>query len=171
MRRWQVMAMAALAVAAVLLGRPAKAQEPGFLVFGLGAFDAFEDDFRKAQGEIQFRSQSKFWIFNPMIGANANSGRGAYAYAGVSIDVFLGNRLVVRPSFAPGLYAKGDGKDLGHVVEFRSGIEFAYRFDDRSRLGIELSHRSNASLDKHNPGEESLMAFYALPLSRLGAGK
>lgn len=165
MRRWRSILVAGLGL--VALARPALAQEPGFLALGAGAFDAFESEFRAAQVELQYRPQAKLWFIQPMIGANLNSDRGAYAYAGISIDIFLGNRLVLRPSFAPGLYAEGDGKDLGHVIEFRSGIELAWRFDDRSRLGIELSHRSNASLDESNPGEESLMLFYALPLSRL----
>jgi hypothetical protein len=166
MRRWRLFLLAGLCLFAG--ARPGAAQDPGFLGFGAGAFDAFESEFRAAQLELQFRPQTKLWFIQPMIGANANSDRGAYAYAGISIDIFLGNRLVVRPSFAPGLYAEGDGKDLGHVIEFRSGIELAWRFDDRSRIGLELSHRSNASLDKSNPGEESLMVFYSLPLSRLG---
>jgi lipid A 3-O-deacylase len=167
MQRWRMAVAAALVLMATLGLRPAAAQEPAFLAVGVGAFDAMESEFRAAQAELQYRSQYKLWIFNPMLGANVNSDKGVYGYAGLSIDIFLGNRLVVRPSIAPGLYAKGDGKDLGHVVEFRSGLELSWRFDDRSRLGMELSHRSNASLDKSNPGEESLMVFYHLPLSRL----
>ena len=30
--------------------------------------------------------------------------------------------LIFTPSFAPGLYHKGDGKDLGHALEFKSEI-------------------------------------------------
>jgi lipid A 3-O-deacylase len=144
----------------------AKAQDPSFLTFGAGAFDFMEEsEHRAAQFELQYRSGLKLWIFQPMAGVSATTDGSAYAYAGLSVDIFFGNRIVLRPSFAPGLYYEGDGKDLGSVIEFRSAAELAYRFDDRSRLGIEISHRSNAGIDEHNPGEETLMLFYHLPLT------
>ena len=40
---------------------------------------------------------------------------------------------------------QGDGLDLGYGLEFRSQLEIAYRFDNRSRLGVAVSHMSNAS--------------------------
>jgi len=43
-------------------------------------------------------------------------------------------------------------------------LEFAFRFDDRSRLGLSISHYSNAGLGDSNPGTESLMANYSIPL-------
>ena len=33
---------------------------------------------------------------------------------------------------------------MGHVVEFRSAVELAYRFSNRARLGLEFYHLSNA---------------------------
>ncbi|MGQ0662271.1 MAG: acyloxyacyl hydrolase [Pseudomonadota bacterium] len=149
------------------LAAQARAEDPSFLVIGAGGFDFMEDRHRAAQLGLQYRSDLKLWIFQPMLGASATSDQAAYAYAGVSLDLFFGERVVLRPSFAPGLYRRGHGKDLGHAVEFRSGIEIAYRFDDRSRLGLELTHRSNASLDDRNPGEESLMLTYAFPTAAL----
>jgi hypothetical protein len=145
----------------------AMAQDPGFLTFGAGAFDFLESDTRAAQFELQYRPELKLWLFQPMVGASVTSDGAAYAYAGLSLDIFFGNRIVVRPSLAAGLYHQGNGKDLGSVIEFRSAGEIAWRFDDRSRLGLEISHRSNAGLDSHNPGEETLMLFYHLPLSKL----
>lgn len=143
-----------------------EAQEPAFLTFGAGAFAVFSDDDQAAQFELQYRPELKLWIFTPMVGANVSTDGTLYGYAGVSLDLFFGNRLVVRPSFAPGLYYEGDGRDLGGALEFRSALELAYRFDDRSRLGLELSHRSNANIYDRNPGEESLMLFYHFPLGR-----
>jgi hypothetical protein len=143
---------------------PARADDPSFLTVGVGGFDAFDADNRAAQFEVQYRSDLKLWVFQPMIGANVSTDGTAYAYAGISLDIFLGKRLVLRPSFAPGVYHEGDGKDLGHTIEFRSAAELAWRFDDRSRLGLEISHRSNADIGDKNPGEESLMLFYHFPL-------
>jgi lipid A 3-O-deacylase len=149
---------------AVVAACPARAQDPSFLVVGVGAFDFMESDHRSGQFEVQYRSDLKLWVFQPMVGANVTTDGSAYAYAGISLDIFLGNRVILRPSFAPGLYYEGNGKDLGSVLEFRSALELGWRFDDRSRLGLEISHRSNAGIDDHNPGEESLMLFYHFPL-------
>lgn len=148
-----------------LAAAPARAQAPAYLTFGVGAFDVFDDDFRATQFEIQYRPNFGLWIFQPMVGANVTTDESAYVYAGLSLDLFLNDRIVLRPSFAPGLYHDGDGKDLGSALEFRSALEVAYRFDNRARLGVELSHRSNAGIDDSNPGEESLMLFYHWPLS------
>ncbi len=35
---------------------------------------------------------------------------------------------------------------MGHVVEFRSAVELAYRFSNRARLGLEFYHLSNAEI-------------------------
>jgi lipid A 3-O-deacylase len=155
-----------LAALLLVLATPqARAQDPSFLTFGAGAFDFMESEHRAAQFEAQYRSGLKLWIFQPMAGISATTDAAAYLYAGLSVDIFFGNRFVLRPSFAPGLFYEGNGKDLGSVIEFRSALELAYRFDDRSRLGLEISHRSNAGIDEHNPGEETLMLFYHLPLT------
>jgi hypothetical protein len=159
-----------IAVGLGLFAVPAFAQstnEPAFLSLGAGAFDFHDSENRSAQGEIQYRSDLKLWVFNPMVGFSATTEGSIYAYAGISLDIFFGNRWVLRPSFAPGFYNAGGGKDLGHHLEFRSSLEIAYRFDDRSRLGLEVYHRSNAGLGDKNPGEESLMLTYAIPMSKL----
>jgi len=159
-----------LAVCIGLFALPAFAQstnEPAFLSLGAGAFDFHDSENRSAQGEIQYRSDLKLWVFNPMVGFSATSEGSIYAYAGISLDIFFGNRWVLRPSFAPGFYNDGGGKDLGHHLEFRTALEIAYRFDDRSRLGLEIYHVSNAGLGDKNPGQESLMLTYAIPMGKL----
>ena len=95
----------------------------------------------------------------------ASSDAAFYGYAGVLVDFYMGRRVVLTPSFAAGLYEDGDGKDLGHAVEFRSSMELAYRFDDRSRLGVSFYHLSNAGLSNNNPGTEVLSLNYSIPLN------
>ena len=46
---------------------------------------------------------------------------------GLSWNIDMG-ALTFTPSFAPGLYHEGDGKDLGHALEFKSEIQFSYNF-------------------------------------------
>ena len=144
----------------------ARADDPDFLSLSLGAFDTF-DNKTAAEGRIEYRADRNFWIFKPFSGFMATSDKAIYGYLGVLIDFYFGRRFVITPSFAPGAWSRGDGKDLGHWIEFRSQLEFAYRFDDRSRLGVSVSHYSNASLGDDNPGTESFMVNYSVPISRL----
>lgn len=160
-----------LLVAGGLIGgsSPTRAGDPDFLTFGAGVFD-FNDDKTTGMGAVEYRSKRKFLSLKPFGGLMINGDRGGDIYIGVLLDIFFGRRLVVTPNFAPGLYWKGSGgKDLGHALEFRSGLEIAYRFDDRSRLGLAVHHLSNASISSNNPGTELLTLYYSVPMDRLFA--
>jgi len=81
-------------------------------------------------------------------------------------DIYFGS-WVLTPSAAVGLWQKGDGKNLGSWVEFKTGAELAYRFADRSRLGVSFHHISNAGLTERNPGEESFELVWSIPFGLL----
>ena len=89
--------------------------------------------------------------------------------AGVGYQIDLGRRWAVTPSFVPGYYRKGNGKDLGYPLEFRSQIELGYNLAGGSRVTIALSHLSNGGLGSRNPGEESLTIGFEFPLVRRGS--
>ena len=88
----------------------------------------------------------------------------SYLYAGLNFDLFAGEKIVIAPGFAAGWYRAGGGKNLAVILEFRSGVELAWQFEDASRLGVHFYHLSNASLGSRNPGEESLVLFYDIPI-------
>lgn len=149
--------------------RQAQAQDPSFVTLSVGRYDFNRQKDPTWEGGMQYRSNLKLWLFQPMVGFMHNGHGTTDLYAGISLDVFFGNRFVVRPSFAPSYYHRAGGEDLGYALEFRSAIEFAYRFDDRSRLGLEVYHMSNAGLGKTNPGEESINVVYSLPVTRIAS--
>ncbi len=157
-------AIVAAGLTAGALGPTAWAEDdPHFLTLAAGYYD-INDDMDAAEIRAEFRAGNKFWIFKPFGGMMATSDAAFYGYAGFLVDVYFGRRVVLTPSLAAGLYEDGDGKDLGHIVEFRSSIELAYRFDNRARLGVSFYHLSNASLDDNNPGTEVLSLNYSIPL-------
>ena len=141
----------------------ARAGDPDFLTLSAGGFDV-NDNETSAEFRIEYRSNRKYLFLKPMIGLLGNREGGIYGYGGVNLDIYFGKRWVVMPSFAIGGYRRGSAKDLGSVIEFRSGLEIAYRFDDRSRLGVAISHISNASISDNNPGTESAVLSYSIPL-------
>ena len=114
---------------------------------------------------LEYRHGKRYGIFKPMFGGLVNTDHGFYGYAGVRIDLYLTKKIVLSPSFAPGIYEKGDGKDLGHPIEFRSGLDLSYRRKNGARVGMEVHHLSNASLDENNPGTETFLFTYSIPLN------
>ena len=54
-------------------------------------------------------------------------------YSGIKGNFSIGN-FVISPSFAPGYYESGKGKDLGSYLEFKSQINFGWNFGDKSNL-------------------------------------
>jgi hypothetical protein len=159
--------MAALALAGVAGTAPVMAEDrddPDFVSVGAGWYD-FNDDTDAVDFRVEYRSDWKLLGFvKPWAGLEATSDKAGYAVAGLLVDIYFGRRIVLTPSFGVGAYHDGDGKDLGDVVEFRSQLELGYRFDDRSRVSLAVSHISNAGLDDVNPGTEIATIYYHIPL-------
>ena len=143
--------------------------EPAFLAFGAGSFDWNRDKDSGTEFRLEYRSDAKHLdMFKPVFTAAGTSTGNYFIGAGYAMDVYFGPRIVVTPSFVPHFYSGGNNKlDLDYWLEFRSQIEMAYRFDDRSRLGLAVSHYSNASLGDTNPGTESAILYYAMPIDSL----
>ena len=130
--------------------------------FFVGNFD-FSDDKQKAilvgfqhQNEILSRD-TIIGNVSPITGGFITENSAAYIYSGIEWNVDMGGGLIFTPSFAPGLYHEGDGKDLGHILEFKSEVQFSYAASDKSSFGISYNHISNASLGDKNPGANSYM--------------
>ncbi|MCK5546669.1 MAG: acyloxyacyl hydrolase [Rhodospirillaceae bacterium] len=148
---------------------PAMADDPAFISFGGGSYDWNRQKDEGTEFRIEYRHDEKFLgALKPFIAAAATTTDSYFVGAGVLMDIYLGKRIVVTPSFAPHFYSGGNKKlDLDHAVEFRSQLELAYRMDDRSRIGIAVSHYSNASLGDTNPGTESAIIYYSMPLAQV----
>ena len=141
--------------------------DPAFISLGAGYYDGYHRDHDAADVRIEYRHGDKFLFLKPWAGIEATSDGSVWGGGGVLLDVYFGRRIVVTGSVGAGGYAEGNGKDLGHEIEFRSQAEIAYRFDDRSRLGLAFSHISNASIGDDNPGVEIVSLYYSIPLERI----
>ena len=142
----------------------AERNDKNLLTFGGGVWD-WNDAETSGLFNVEYRHGARYGAFKPMFGALINTDHGFYFYAGIRIDLYLTDKIVVTPSFAPGLYERGDGKELGHIIEFRSGLDLAYRRKNGARIGAEVHHLSNASLDENNPGTETFLFTYSIPLN------
>jgi len=129
--------------------------------FYSGMFD-FSDDGKKSaiiglqhQNENLIRD-SFFGTISPITGAMITADNAAYVYTGIQAQYTMG-KINITPSFTPGLYEQGDGKDLGHIVEFKSEVQLSLNLFENSQLGMSYNHISNASLGDKNPGANSYM--------------
>ena len=93
---------------------------------------------------------------SPVTGVLITADSAGYVYTGVQAQYKIG-ALNITPSFTPGLYHEGDGKDLGHMLEFKSEVQLSLNLSDNSKLGFSYNHLSNASLGDKNPGANSYM--------------
>ena len=166
--RRTILFVALIGIVAIAEPATVRAEDPDFLSIGIGAFDFNRKKDQGAEFRLEYRSDKKLWVFKPFAAAAYTSPGHGFVGAGVLIDLFFGNRVVVTPSFAPHYYfGENDNLDLGHAVEFRSQLEVAYRFDNRARLGVAISHYSNASIGDTNPGTETATVYYSVPLGKI----
>ena len=131
------------------------------LAFSTGILD-YSDDKKKSgflEATYSFSEQRSFETIIgkivPMTGAMLTDDNASMIYAGIKTEYKIGN-FFISPSFAPGYYNEGDGKDLGHNLEFKSQLNFGWNMGDKSNFGLSYSHISNASLGDKNPGANNI---------------
>lgn len=131
----------------------------------IGVQEGIDDPWRFGL-EYRFPAWSA-WRLRPALGGLATGEGSRYVYAGLQREFEIGDHGLVIPSFSAGYYDDGDEVKLGHELEFRSGLEFAWRFDNNARVGLGVYHLSNAGLGDDNPGTETVVLSLAWPLPRL----
>ena len=131
------------------------------LNFFTGMFD-FSDHKQKAgiigiqhQNDDLFRD-SFLGRLSPITGGFLTENNAYYLYTGAQAEYDLGI-FTITPSFAPGYYSSGDGKDLGHSLEFKSEVQMSLNLSYSTEFGMSYNHISNASLGDKNPGANSYM--------------
>ena len=129
--------------------------------FYSGTFDFSDDGAKSTLIGIQHQNErlsrnSFLGNISPVTGFMFTADNAGYVYTGVQAQYKIG-KLNLIPSFTPGFYSEGDGKDLGHVLEFKSELQLSLDLFKDSELGFSYNHLSNASLGDKNPGANSYM--------------
>ena len=126
-----------------------------------GTFDTIDkegDDKTTLMG-VEHKNTDLFrdtWIgrFSPTTGAFITKKSSIYLYSGIEADYSLGP-VTISPSFAPGYYEAGDGKNLGSALEFKSEVKIGLDLFKNSNLGYSYSHISNNDWGDVNPGTDN----------------
>ena len=155
----------------------------GLDVLGIGLYDVKLDGSQTNEA-IDFRyerrfnktffdigpEEDNFFFLKPFVGFEITSDSASYFLTGIYLEDNLGqllqgkqNNLIFTPSIGAGYYDNGSGKNLGNNIEFRTSLELSYILKNKNRIGISLSHISNANIGKKNPGVEILSFSYQIP--------
>ena len=131
------------------------------LNFYTGMFDFSDGGKKSALVGIQHQDEELyketfFGTISPVTGGLLTADNAFYIYTGAQAEYNIG-AIKLTPSFTPGIYNKGDGKDLGHLLEFKSEVQLSFDLSKNSKLGMSYNHISNASLGDKNPGANNYM--------------
>ena len=154
----------------------------GYDVFGYGFYD-IKFDGSETNKATDFRYERRFdnslfkigpesydfFDLKPLAGFEMTSDSASYFLLGVYLEdnvgvIFTGDtsNFIFTPSFGIGYYDDGDGKELGHNIEFRTTFELSYQLKNENRIGISFGHISNANIADNNPGVEVLSLSYQI---------
>ena len=132
-----------------------------------GTFDVIdkEGDDQTSMIGIEHRNTDLFrntflGKFAPVTGAFVTGKDSLYFYTGVEGQYDVGP-IKISPSFTPGYYEKGSGKDLGSALEFKSEIKLGFDILENSKLGYSYSHISNNDWGNTNPGTDNQQVTFS----------
>ena len=112
-----------------------------FVSIGLNTFPLYENEyFQLRKGvRLQYSNYAELWVGGGFI-----------------FRIPLTSRLNVGLDSQVGFYDSG-ARDLGHVIEFNSSFVLGWELLDNYRLGLVITHMSNAGLGSRNPGSNALL--------------
>lgn len=146
-------------------------KQQSYVSVGAGVFDVFDNNEQDSAGDLraEYRFGTPLYARGitavyPFVGAEMTTDGSFYGLGGIAADVQYGS-VYMTPSFGAGLYSSGEGKFMGSPIEFRTGVEVGYEFKSEDRLGVSLTHISNAEIGKDNPGAEIVAVYYHYPVN------
>ncbi|AJE45481.1 acyloxyacyl hydrolase [Celeribacter indicus] len=124
----------------------------------------FEEEFDYGEVYLRYGFDRRYGPFQPIVGLSyADTGNFWAGFGGAwnlfDLDGFYGELSVMA-----GLYDNSGDADLGSALEFRSGLELGYEWDNGVRLGLSVDHRSNANTASDNPGMETVLLRVSVPV-------
>ncbi|MCB1651435.1 MAG: acyloxyacyl hydrolase [Alphaproteobacteria bacterium] len=135
------------------------------LKLAIGYYDVLDDqdgiDLR-----LEYQPSSVVFIDNlhPWAGLELTSHGSIWAGGGLAYDWNFEPDWTLTPSLGIGLYNKGGSDvDLDYPIEFRSQLALSYEYDTEKKVGLALSHLSNANLGHSNPGTEVISLYWSFP--------
>ncbi|MGB5102905.1 MAG: acyloxyacyl hydrolase [Steroidobacteraceae bacterium] len=138
---------------------------PAMIGASVGHGNVFGEGQRPARYGVNFSpGASSSSALMPSFGAVVAEDDSSFVYVAIRREFWLNYRWGLVPSFGVGAYQGGSELDLGHSLEFRSGLEVTRRFNNDFCLGLAIFHVSNGGLSERNPGTESVVLSVYVPM-------
>jgi lipid A 3-O-deacylase len=144
--------------------------QPDSSFFGLsvGMYDPFTHGRQAASLNLQFEPGTKIaGVLQPLFGALVTTNGALMGYGGVGLPFHVGQHYLNTPTVAVGAYKRGDGVDLNPALTIRIGSEFAYEFDDKSRIGLNFHVLTNGTSLGRSDRTEVIGIAYTKPFNLL----
>lgn len=135
------------------------------LIISSGAYNILDNQ-QVFTGSLELLMEDESRLFNPILGFMFTSENNVYTSFGFNIKQSLLMGFSLSFSFTPGLYYSFRNNELGHFLEFNSGIQITYALADNQAVSLSFHHISNGGLAKFNPGAEFILISYTIPLER-----
>jgi hypothetical protein len=135
----------------------------------MGKVGVFDDSPKNANRlGIEYRSAKRLtkWNIIPAYGYSWSVNGSKYLYSDLKHDWQFKNRLILTLSMGTGLFDNNKNIDLGHTLEFRTGLELTYKLNKNYRIGLSAYHLSNSRISNRNPGTESIVLSILIPLKK-----
>lgn len=128
----------------------------------VGIFDANGSDLRYG---LEYRFKPSLpWQLMPTIGGATAENDALYVYVGLRRDFAISQHWVLSPSLDIGFFNASEALELGSEIEFREGLEIAYKRCPRSRIGFAIYHLSNGGIGDRNPGTEAAILSWSIQI-------
>ncbi len=128
----------------------------------VGIFNRFAETLRYG-AEFRWREMGVLKL-RPSAGIINAENDASYYFLGLRRDFALSEHIILSGSFDAGYFEERDELQLGLQMEFRSGAELSYRFDNEYRIGLALYHLSNGGFGDRNPGTEAVVLSLIAPI-------
>lgn len=121
------------------------------------------DDSTDREAYLSYDFATRYGPFQPTAGLSFTDDDAIWIGIGAKWTA-TADRFFFETSLLPGIYARGDGPDLGGILHFRSAIAVGYIFENGATVALTLDHRSNGGLDETNPGMDTAGIRYSIVL-------
>lgn len=147
-------------LAATLLAAPALSETPR--IFGsLGT----QMTVNSAEAQVRYIGPRVLWDLQPAVGlSHARNGSG-YVGAGLAYTWRPeASAFFLRASALAGVHKRGNGRNLGGPIQFRTSLDAGVSTASGVEFGIGVDHRSSARIYRPNPGLNTVYLFSTIPL-------
>lgn len=145
--------------------------DSSFLGLSVGVYDPTLRSQRSTAFNLEYQPGVKILgVLQPLFGGMATTDGSLLGYGGLGVPFNVTEHVFVMPSLAVGAYHKGAGVDLDRILVYRGGLELAYQFEDRSRLGLNLSVITNGKSDHREDRAEVATVNYTVPFDTFSGG-